>query len=102
MAKKDFSNDAASVFVDKMVTPAPAAPKPARSTPTPKNYRQRTNAAQTEVKVTFMLRKDMDAKMRYVCFAERFKQKDVIDAALRAYFADYEKKHGKIADDETI
>ena len=91
--KKDFTTDAASVFVEKMVAPPKTAAAP---TPTRKNARQRTNAAGTEVKLTFMLSEDLDAKLRYVCFAERYKQKDVINAALRAYFDDYEKKHGKI------
>lgn len=94
-SKKDFSTDATSVFVDKMVAPpkqAEAAPKK----PAKKPAQRRTNAAQTEVKVTFMLHDDMDAKMRYICYAERMKQKDVIDAALRAYVADYESKHGRI------
>lgn len=94
-AKKDFTTDAASVFVDKMVAPPKTAAAPSQ-TLTRKNARQRTNAAHTEVKLTFMLSEELDAKLRYVCFAERYKQKDVINAALRSYFDDYEKKHGKI------
>ena len=97
--KKDFSTDAASVFVEKMTAPAKkpaAAARTSTTAPTPKNSRQRTNADGTEVKVTFMLGRDVEAKLRYICFAERFKQKDVINAALRAYIENYESTNGKI------
>ena len=91
--KKDFTTDAASVFVEKMITPTDTAPA-ARRTPTPAPAQKKVKPA--EVKVTFMLRDDMDVKLRYICFAEHMKQKDVLTDALGAYFAAYEKKHGKI------
>lgn len=92
--KKDFTADAASVFVEKMITPQPTAKTPKELTR--KDARQRTNAANTEVKVTFMLDKELEAKLRYICFAERYKQKDVLNAAVELYVESYEDKFGKI------
>jgi hypothetical protein len=94
--KKDFTADAAGVFVDKMVAPpkkqAAAEPKQLER----KNARQRTNAANTEVKITFMLDKELEAKARYICFAERYKMKDVLNAAVELYAEQYEDKYGSI------
>lgn len=93
--KKDFTADAAGVFVDKMVAPPKkqaAAPKQLER----KNARQRTNADNTEVKVTFMLDKELEAKARYICFAQRYKMKDVLNAAVELYTEQYEDKYGSI------
>lgn len=98
-SKKDFTAEAAGVFVDKMITPAepqqPVAKKPTAERK--QNIRQRyMNKAQTETKVTFMIDTDTDDKLRYIAFTERCKQKHIINAALLTYIANYEKKHGAI------
>lgn len=109
--KKDFIADAASAFVDKMMTPTqqqPKQPTAKKKTPTaadaakearrqiPVPQRYYSNKDGSEVKVTFMLSTENEAKLRYICFADRKKQKDVINAALRDYIAAYERKNGKI------
>lgn len=87
--KKDFTTEAANVFVSKMITPVErsrdeAAKKPGAS------------KAATEIKVCYMLDAEVERKLRYIAFAERSKQKTIVTDALLNYIADYEKLHGKI------
>ena len=97
-AKKDFTAEAAGVFVDKMITPAaPTAEPQAAKKPRAIEHRTpQTNAAGTEIKATFMLREDLERKVRYIAYAERCKQKVIINDALQAYVDDYEATHGVI------
>ena len=98
-SKKDFTAEAAGVFVDKMITPEAPQPTTAKKPAAQRTPDIRTrymNKAQTETKVTFMIDTGTDDKLRYIAFAERCKQKQIINAALQKYIADYEKKHGKI------
>ena len=99
--KKDFTAEAAGVFVDKMITPtaeqkqAPTAKTKPQAKPIAKKQ-PRTNAAGTEVKVCVMLNATLEYKLRYIAFAENAKQKTIINDALQQYIADYEAAHGKI------
>lgn len=102
--KKDFTAEAAGVFVDKMIAPA-AEPKPQRTSTARRATPERkpiakptpnTNAAGTEIKVCFMLDVELERKLRYIAFAERCKQKTIVTDALTAYIADYEKTRGAI------
>lgn len=90
MTKKDFTADAASVFVEKMITPTPAQtpkaaqqPKKATKKPTPKQQPQ----PKEEIKETFFLEKQLDDRLRYYVFTQRTTLKAVITAALRDYLA---------------
>lgn len=88
MTKKDFTADAASVFVEKMIAPAPAPkaaqqPKKATKKPTPKQQPQ----PKEEIKETFFLEKQLDDRLRYYVFTQRTTLKAVITAALRDYLA---------------
>lgn len=94
-AKKDFTAEAAGVFVDKMISPAPAAEPTAKKQPKPQPKPQ-PKAAGVEIKATFMLREDLERKVRYIAYAERCKQKVIVNDALQAYIDDYEAKHGAI------
>lgn len=110
--KKDFTAAAAAAFessgsiVDRILsptpaqTPTPAAEQPKTDTP-PAGYLPQKQYAYLsksgdEVRVTFMLSNDNVEKLRQVCFAERCKQKHVINDALQKFFDDYEAKHGKL------
>lgn len=99
-AKKDFTAEAAGVFVDKMISPAAAAPtaepQAAKKPRAIEHRTPQTNAAGTEIKATFMLREDLERKVRYIAYAERCKQKVIINDALQAYVDDYEATHGAI------
>ena len=97
-AKKDFTAEAAGVFVDKMITPAAPTTEPqaAKQPRTIEHRTPQTNAAGTEIKATFMLREDLERKVRYIAYAERCKQKVIINDALQAYVDDYEATHGVI------
>lgn len=95
MAKKDFTAEAAGVFVDKMITSTPTEKPTAKAKPAaPKQPRAQGTAP--EVKATFMLDADIERKLRYIAYAERSKQKTIINDALRNYIDDYERTHGKI------
>lgn len=119
--KKDFSGAAAAAFgqggdiISRIIaSPQPTeAQKPARAGSAqdvtaadipdnaalsllPKKKLLYHSKDDSEVRMTFMVSKDMHEKMRRVCFASDSKQKDVIDAALRLYFTAYEAKHGKL------
>lgn len=82
--------------MDKMVAAAPKKTAAAPKEIARKNARQRTNADNTEVKVTFMLDKELEAKARYICFAQRYKMKDVLNAAVDLFVEQYEDKYGTI------
>lgn len=92
--KKDFTADVAGVFVDKMITPTPANTSTPKAKAAKKQPRPETTGA--EEKATFMLYADVAYKLRYICFAQRTKQKTIINDALRAYIEDYEARNGKI------
>jgi hypothetical protein len=118
--KKDFTGAAAAAFgggdlVSRIIaTPQPtatAAPMPtgdaqdvtAEDIPDnaalsllPKQKLLYRSKDGSEVRMTFMVSKEMHEKMRRLCYASNSKQKDVVDAALRLYFAAYEAKHGKL------
>lgn len=91
--KKDFLAEAAGAFVDTMIAPT-AAPKPAKrqtAAPAPAPY-----SSGVEVKATFMLDAEIERKLRYIAYTERGKQKRMVNDALAAYIAKWEKAHGKI------
>lgn len=118
--KKDFSGAAAAAFaeggdiVSRIIKPQPttaAAPKAAAGAQDvtaadvpddaalsllPKQKLLYRSKDDNEVRMTFMVTKDNYEKMRRLCYASNSKQKDVVDAALRVYFAAYEAKHGKL------
>lgn len=117
--KKDFTGAAAAAFeqggdiVSRIIAPQPAAPTTTPTAPAadvtaadiphdaalsllPKRKLLYQSKDGGEVRMTFMVSKENHEKMRRLCYASDSKQKDVIDAALRVYFAAYEAKHGKL------
>ena len=117
--KKDFTGAAAAAFgggdiVSRIIAPQPTAGNPAKGTAgaqdvtaadipddaalslLPKQKLLYRSKDDSEVRMTFMVSKDNHEKMRRLCYASNSKQKDVVDAALRVYFAAYEAKHGKL------
>lgn len=113
--KKDFTAVAATALEDKrsttekIIAPQPTAeapaPAPRDMTPReivamfeglPQKHLLYTNSAGDEVRVTFMLTAEHYAKLRQLCHAANTKQKHVVAAALRMYFADWEAKNGKL------
>lgn len=98
--KKDFTAEAAGVFVDKMIAPTdapkPKAKKAAQAKQQPlEKKKPRTNAAGTEIKICVMLDGEIERKVRYIAFAERSKQKTIIHDALLNYITDYEAANGE-------
>lgn len=110
--KKDFTQAAAAAFdtagdiVGRILAPQPAtheadtekptAGKPTGYNPLPKKRYNYVNKFEDEVRVTFMLTIENSEKLRSICYAERCKQKHVINDALQMYFDAYEAQHGKL------
>lgn len=100
MAKKDFTADAASVFVDAMVTPTEQkTEQPKQATPKPQPKAKASSAPaepQNAVKVTFMLNTALYDKLRYITYKERTHIRAILTEALTDYMAKYERKNGRI------
>lgn len=98
MTKKDFTADAASVFVDAMITPT--APKTEQPKQTANRRQPKASSApaepQPEVKVTFRMGEPLYNKLRYFVFTQRTTLKAVLIDALTDYIAKYERKNGKL------
>lgn len=95
MAKKDFTEGLADAFIQKTIAPQPAKPTTVQRTASP-IVNVNNIVTHEEVKVTFMLDKATDEKLRYICLKERRKLKKVITEALQRHIAAWEKKNGII------
>lgn len=100
MAKKDFTADAASVFVNAMVTPTEQkTEQPPQTTPKPQPKAKASSAPaepQNAAKVTFMLDAALYGKLRYITYKERTHIRAILTEALTDYMAKYERKNGRI------
>lgn len=102
MAKKDFTADAASVFVNAMVTPTEQkTEQPTQTTPKPQpKAKAKASSAPAEpqnaAKVTFMLDAALYGKLRYITYKERTHIRAILTEALTDYMAKYERKNGHI------
>ena len=101
MTKKDFTADAASVFVDAMITPtAPKTEQPKQTANRREQPKAKASSApaepQPEVKVTFRMGEPLYNKLRYFVFTQRTTLKAVLIDALTDYIAKYERKNGKL------
>lgn len=105
-AKKNFTDSAAGVFVQKMITPAAtqeqAAPKPQpkvaapQQQPSSKRGRKPNPNRENEERVTFIMDRGIIEKLRGIAYHKDKTLKVVTAEALSFYLADYEKKNGEI------
>lgn len=105
--KKNFTSEAADVFITKHSSPTPTKAQPKKAE-TPKaapgqrtERKQRTNDEQPTnptraARITFELTAEADRKLRYIAFAERAKIKNLLAEAIAAYIKQYEQKNGEI------
>lgn len=95
MAKKDFTEGLADAFIQKAITPQPTKQPTEQPKPSP-IVDINTYIHHEEVKITFMLEKTLDEKLRYICIKEHKKLKQIIADALQRHVAAWEKKNGAI------
>lgn len=89
MAKKDFTAEAADIFVTK-ITQQPTAAMPSPIVDIRKALQPE------EVKITFMLNAELNDKLRYIGIKEHKKLKQIIGEALQDYAAAWQRKNGEI------
>lgn len=99
--KKDFTADAAGVFVEKMITPTTPAQKQTKPAPR-RNTAARIveaiagTAKVEEERVTMIIDKEATEKLRAVAWQDKRKFKDVVTEAMHMYIDKYEAEHGTI------
>lgn len=100
MAKKDFTAEAADVFVAKTISATPTAPAKHTETATQKQATPVVDINKLlhpdEVKITFMLNAELNDKLRHIGIKERKKLKQIIGEALQNHVTAWERKNGII------
>ena len=94
MAGKDFTTDAADVFVTKFTDAKPQAQKPQEHKQAPTMKAAQESAKQE--RICTMIDSGTMEKIRAIAYMDRLKIVDVMRAAVADYIDIYEKTHGKI------
>lgn len=97
MANKDFTTDAADIFVTKFSQEPAQAERPQQGQERkPQEKKPTRTASQGQERICIMMDSAIMEEVRAIAYYDRMKIVDIFRNAVEDYITKYEKKNGKI------